>query len=138
MLLLNPWTLWKMLYPILIYIPLCFYLIKKDQQDTSNNNQDLHSTMLLLNQIWTRSKRLLRQNLHSTMLLLNRIFSTVVTWAILNLHSTMLLLNHFLIVNDTFIVFIYIPLCFYLIPSHFLPFILYVLPLQIVYPPLFV
>ena len=53
------------------------------------------------------------------------------------LHSNMLLLKscHFLLFLRFFL--LYIPICFYLNPSLFSPFILYILILQIVYLPFY-
>ena len=78
---------------LLIYIPLCFYLIVKDKVAEAESISYLHSTMLLLNQYLERKSQQYGIHLHSTMLLLNPDNP-----------------EHF-----SFFIFIYIPLCFYLI-----------------------
>ena len=75
----------------------------------------LHSTMLLLYQGGYGQSEEDGIYLHSTMLLLYRFFVPEHTFLPLHLHSTMLLLylkNPFI---TQFVVFIYIPLCFYFI-----------------------
>ena len=82
----------------------------------------LHSTMLLLNLNDEETEPAGKTPLHSTMLLLNLYQSTKRRCSRFPLHSTMLLLNRQLVALVGYLLRLYIPLCFYLIPesqNHF-------------------
>ena len=96
----------------IIYIPLCFYFI-----------------WFFLPDIMT-----ILSHLHSTMLLLYRSQSSSSCPDCAYLHSTMLLLYRDAAARDMLMMSIYIPLCFYFIPSPFSPSTFFNTVILFVYP----
>ena len=124
-------------FPILIYIPLCFYFIPS-WSGQRLSHQNLHSTMLLLypgpvqnvmllcylftfHYASTLSRNRKPQmhlngtDLHSTMLLLYLLSGQRHPLLVCDLHSTMLLLYRWQANISVYPSSIYIPLCFYFI-----------------------
>ena len=141
----------------LIYIPLCFYFIPHLSGSRSSTGIHLHSTMLLLYHVCAPDCPGFRYHLHSTMLLLYHIIDIKFLFFIFYLHSTMLLLYPGKVSADqgaenafTFHYastlslglppvplhpeYIYIPLCFYFIPSPFSPSTFFNTVILFVYP----
>ena len=99
----------------MIYIPLCFLLIKSGLRLLKTPDYHLHSTMFSINLGEIPHIAVSDPDLHSTMFSINLVPMFVVMFAAGYLHSTMFSINRDNAIWSPRASAIYIPLCFLLI-----------------------
>ena len=106
-------TKWNFQKPI--YIPLCFYFIYTMLYQFLFETTYLHSIMLLLYQLRADTNMTLTDKFTFHYASTLSRYHRWIRWSVPDLHSIMLLLYQWFPVTSSYIVIIYIPLCFYFI-----------------------